>query len=60
MKDELGGNIMTNCVALSAKMYAYRRIGKRLEAKSCKCTEKCLIHKSVIFDYYETCLFDKN
>ena len=40
MKDELGGKIMTEFVALRAKMYAYREIGKEVEEKRCKGTKK--------------------
>ena len=40
MKDELDGTIMTKFVALRAKMYAYRKIGKEVEEKRCNDTKK--------------------
>ena len=33
VKDELGGKIMIELVALRAKMYAYRKIDKKVEDK---------------------------
>ena len=42
MKDELGGKIMMELVALRAKMYAYRKKTKEVEEKRCKGTKKAL------------------
>ena len=47
MKDELGGNIMTEFVALSVKMYAYRKIGKEVEEKRCKGTKSVWFLKAL-------------
>ena len=56
MKDELGGKIMTEFVALRAKMYAYRKIDKEVEEKRCKGTKKCVVSEGLTFDDYKTCL----
>ena len=58
MKDELGGKILTEFVALRAKKYAYRKKDKEGEEKSCKGTEKCVVSEGLTFDDYKTCLFD--
>ena len=58
MKDELGGKIMTEFVALRAKMYEYRKIDKEGEEKRCKSTKKCVVSEGLTFDDCKTCLFD--
>ena len=58
MKDELGGKIMTEFVALRAKMYAYRKIDKEVEENHCKGSKKCVVCEGLTFDDYKTCLFD--
>ena len=58
MKDELGGKIMTEFVALRAKMYAYTKIDKKVEDKRCKGTKKCVVTERLTFDHYKACLFD--
>ena len=58
MKDELGGKIMTEFVALRVKMYAYRKIDKEVEEKRCKGTKKCVASAGHTFDDYKACLFN--
>ena len=61
MKDELGGKIITEFVALRAKMYAYRKIDKKVEEKRCKGIKKCVVAEG-LFDgkaiYREQMLFE--
>ena len=59
MKDELGGIIMIEFVALRSKMYAYRKMGGE-EDKRCKGTKKCVVAESLTFEDYKKCLFEGN
>ena len=55
MKDELGGDIITEFVALRPKAYSYvtnNFIGMK------KCTKKCIVNKMLRFEDYKKCLFD--
>ena len=45
MKDELGGDIMTEFVTLRPKMYAYKTGGS--ESKKCKGIKKCVVCKTI-------------
>ena len=58
IKDELGEKIMTEFVALRAKMYAYRKIDKGVEEKRCKGTKKCGVSEELTFEDYNTSLLD--
>ena len=44
MKDELGGKIMTEFVALRPKLYSYKKLDG-LEDKKCKGIKKCIVKK---------------
>ena len=57
MKDELGGKIMTEFIALRAKMYAYRKLDNT-EDKRCKGIKKCVVKKTLKFGDYKQCLED--
>ena len=57
MKDELGGNIITEFVALRPKAYSYIT-NNFIEMKKAKGTKKCVISKMLRFDDYKKCLFD--
>ena len=55
MKDELGGKIMTEFIALRPKMYAYKKLDEKV-TKRCKGTKKCIVKKRISFDDFKDCL----
>ena len=57
MKDELGGDIITEFVALRPKAYSYVT-NNFIEMKKAKGTKKCVVNKMLRFDDYKKCLFD--
>ena len=57
MKDELGGKIMIEFVALRPKLYSYRKLDGS-EDKKCKGIKKCVVKKTLTFEDYKTCLFN--
>ena len=57
MKDELGGDIITEFVALRPKAYSYKT-NNFIEMKKTKGTKKCVVNKMLRFDDYKKCLFD--
>ena len=59
MKEELGGAIMTEFVALRPKLYSYRKLDG-VEDKRCKGIKKCIIKKTLAFEDYKNCLFNSD
>ena len=57
MKDELGGEIITEFIALRTKTYSYLTDNDKMDKKA-KGTKKCIIKKMIIFDYYKKCLLN--
>ena len=57
MKDELGGGIITEFVALRPKTYSYMT-DEFIEMKKTKGTKKCVIKKMLKFEDYKKCLFE--
>ena len=57
MKDELGGNIMTEFVALRSKTYSYLTDDYK-ENKNAKGTKKCVIKRRLKFSDYKDCLLN--
>ena len=57
MKDELGGKIIAEFVALRPKLYSYRKLDGS-EDKKCKGINKCVVKKTLTFEDYKTCLFN--
>ena len=54
MKDELGGAIMTEFVALRPKLYSYRKLDGACD-KKCKGIKKCVVKKTLSFEDYKNC-----
>ena len=57
MKDELGGEIMTEFITSRPKMYAYKT--GSAESKKCKGIKKCIVKKMISFEDYKNCLFSR-
>ena len=56
-KDELGGKIMTEVVALRPKAYAYLDDDGN-EHKKSKGTKRCVIKQKLMFQNFKNCLFN--
>ena len=56
-KDELGGKIMTEFVALRAKAYAYL-MENGTEHKKAKGTKRCIIELELMFENYKDSMFN--
>ena len=57
MKDELGGETITEFITLRPKTYSYLTDDSKEDTKS-KGTKKCVIKKMIKFDDYEKCLLN--
>ena len=57
MKDELGGKIMTEVVALRPKTYSYLTDDCK-EDKKAKVRKKCVIKRKFKFNDYKDCLLN--
>ena len=55
MKDELGGEIVTEFIALRPKTYSYLTDNDKIDKKA-KGTKKCVVNKMIKFDDYKNCL----
>ena len=57
MKDELGGEIITEFIALRPKTYSYLTDNDKIDKKA-KGTKKCIMKKMIKFDDYKKCLLN--
>ena len=57
MKDESGGEIITEFIALRPKTYSYLTDNDKTDKKA-KGTKKCVIKKMIEFDDYKKCLLN--
>ena len=56
-KDELGGKVITEFIALRAKVYAYLKEDGS-EHKKAKGTKKCMIKREIMFENFRESLFE--
>lgn len=56
-KDGISKKIITEFVTLRTRVYAYRKIDRKLEDKRYSGTKKCIVAESLTFDNFKTCLF---
>ena len=57
MKDELGGEIITEFIALRPKTNSYLTDNGKIDKKT-EGTKKCAINKMIRFDDYKNCLLN--
>ena len=57
MKDELGGEIIIEFIALRPKTYSFLTDNDKIDKKA-KGTKKCIIKKMIKFDDYKKCLLN--
>ena len=57
MKDELGGEIITEFIPLRPKTYSYLADNDKID-KKVKVAKKCVIKKMIKFDDYKKCLLN--
>ena len=57
MKDELGGKIMTEFIALRPNLYSYKKLDGE-EDKKCKGIKKCIVKKTLTYEDYKNCLLN--
>ena len=66
MKDEPGGIILTDFIALRPKLYSFKVLNGAEstvgwdEVKKCKGIKKCVVKKTLTFEDYKSCLFNSN
>ena len=59
MKDELGGAITTESIALRPKLYSFRKLDGS-EDKKCKGIKKCVVKKALSFEDCKKCLHSRD
>ena len=57
MKDEAGGETISEFVGLRSKLYAYKMNDRKAD-KKCKGMKKAVVKNSITFENYKDCLFN--